>query len=787
MPPTRPLLLAAALLAGGCAPEGSGRAELQPLHAAVDPFIGSGGRGWWAGNAFVGAGRPFGLVQVGPDTTTASGAFPFNHCSGYHAADDRLRAISHTHLHGTGIPDLGAIGFLPLAGPMAAERLAGERELLLDKDSERARPGYYAVELAEQGIRIELTAGRHSAHHRYRPLAPLAEGRLTLLVDVSHTLPMGRVRAGGIRVEARTGALDAWAHNENEFSRAFGGLPVYIHARFDPPPAACGTWRGDALDPQALEQEGADTGAWLEFAVAPERPLEVVVGVSFVDAAGARANLEASPAGAGFADSLAAAERAWRQALAPLAVAGGTPARRTVLATALYHSMLLPSSTTDADGRYRGLDGAVHRAEGFTYYSQFSLWDTYRSLHPLLCLLAPERQADMLRSLLAMAEHGGALPRWPLGHGYTNIMIGTPADVVLADSILKGIGGFDPQQALAAMRRTAEGPPAAGSGFKGREGIADYLELGYVAADRQIESVSRTQEFAIADFAIARLAAALGEDELAARYAGRARAYRHLFDAHSGFFRGRNADGSWVEPFDPGQTQFLDGDAYTEGNALQYLWLVPQDPGDLMRLLGGQAAMAERLAGFFEAAALELEEVYAGEHDDLWWMTRPPRHYWHGNEPDLHAAYLFLQAGRPDLCQRWLRWIADTLYHTGRDGLPGNDDAGTLSAWYVFSALGFYPLAGSDLYLLGAPLFERAELTLPGGVLRIEASDLSDANRYVQSVRLDGAELQRPWLRHADIAAGAELRFEMGPEPAGWGRLPPDSAIPTGLAELLAD
>jgi predicted alpha-1,2-mannosidase len=765
-----------------------GGAADPPLVASVDPRIGTGGRGWWAGNVFVGASAPFGLVQVGPDGTAPGGLFPWEHCSGYHALDDRILAFSHTHLHGTGIPDLGVIGFVPVAGPMRAEALGPARWSRFDRASEEVRPGLYAVTLRDPGVRVALTATDTAAHHRYvfdPPDGPgaAADGLLTVLVDVDHVIPPGDVRAGGVEVDPETGEVRAWARFVSGFSVSFGTVTQYVAARFDRPVVAWGTWRSGELYPSVAAQEGSRTGAWLTFDLSPEPgaaageaapALEARVGVSYVDLDGARRNRDEGGLAADFAATLAAAEAAWAAQLGILRCVGGTPDERTVLATALYHTFLMPTRFSDVDGRYLGFDGAVHTwpddgadgADG-AYYTTFSLWDTYRTLHPFLILAAPERQRDMVRSLLTMDDQGGWLPKWPLANGYTNVMVGTFADIVVAETWLKGLRDFDPGDAWEAVDRVASVAPPREHGYIGRKGIADYLALGFVPYDRTDQSVARTLEFAVADAGIARFAAALGRAADAARYDDRARHYRNVWDGESGYFRPRAADGRWLAPFDPASTEFGVGQGYTEGNARQYLWLAPHDPVGLVTLHGGPEAFVARLLEFFAEGAAENERIHSTPHEPVWWMTTPPKWYWHGNEPDIHAAYLFAEAGRPDLTAEWVHWIARTLYHTGADGIPGNDDAGTLAAWYVFSALGVYPVPGTDRYLLGAPLFPRCELDVPGGTLVVEAEG---EGPYVQSVTWDGAPVETPTLRHAALAGGGTLRFGLGPQPSDWAR-----------------
>lgn len=728
----------------------------------VNPFIGTGGRGWGVGSAFVGASAPFGMVQVGPDSTGPL-FWPWLHCSGYHASDDLVLAFSHTHLHGTGIPDFGAIGFMPVPGEMRPGLLEeGGYSSHFRHETESASPGYYAVTLDDHAIRVEVTATIHAAAHRY---TPAGSGPVTLIVDTAHAVVLGMALDGGVCVLPESREVEAWAYTRGEFSKPFGGVRTFIVARVDRPFRAHGTWRGKDLQPASVAADGRGSGAYVTLEASPDDPIEVLVGVSFTDIEHARMNLEAEVAGRTFEEVRSATEAAWESEMSVIRFEGGDPAMREVMATQIYQAFLMPNEFMDVDGSYLGFDGKVHRAVGFTYYTNFSLWDTYRTLHPLLILVKPERQADMVRSLLAMAEQGGFLPKWPLANGYTNCMIGTPADIVIADSVLKGIEGFDIEAAYEKMLETALAPPPPGHPYAGRVGIEDYVTLGYVAADHHDQATSRTLEFAIADAAIANLAEYLGMSDDAAMFRKRSQNYQNVWDKEKGFFRGRKVDGTFIEPFDPLAFSLTNTLSYTEGNAWQYRWLVPHDVEGLIGLFGGPDALVEALQTFFNNAKSEHEASPTEEPDEITLMQQPPRWYWHGNEPDIHAAYLFALAGRPDLTQEWVRWIATTLYHTGRDGIPGNDDAGTLAAWYIFSALGFFPLPACDYYVLGAPLFPRAEVRMRGGILVVEAPGVSEVNRYVQSVTFNGHSLAQPIIHHADLASGGTLRFEMGPKP----------------------
>ena len=718
----------------------------ESLRAYVDPFIGTGGHGWYAGNSLVGASLPFGLVQASPDTTNDELHWPFDHCSGYHADDDRLLYISHTHLHGTGIPELGSVGFRPQVGPVEAAAL-GDSDIPgphIDKPTESARPGYYAVTLTDSQLRIELTATERAAMHRYTP--PDGTSELSVLVDAGWTLIPGVVHDRTVELIDASRELTAWTHSSNAFSEADRGVHTFVAARFDRDPTSSGV---------------TDDGrfAWATFDVTDGAPLQLAVGVSYVSADQARANLAAEiPGDATFDSVLAAAEAAWEAQLSIVRCSGMSDTQRTVLATSLYHALLMPNLISDADGTYPGFDDITRVDDDARHYTNLSLWDTYRTLHPLLSLTHPEVQRDVVVSLLAMADQGGWLPKWPVANGYSNVMIGGPADIVIAESYLKGIHDFDVEGALEHMVRMATEAPPSTHPYEGRGGIASYVANGWVADELHGESVSRTLEFCAADYAIAQLAAELGEADLAAEYDLRSLSYVNQWDSETGFFRPRNSDGTWTD-FDPMATGVLG--SYTEGNANQYTWMVLHDPVGLADLMGGVEAAAERLETFMAAAGPERAEILEGDHDVLYWLTTMPTTYWHGNEPDIHAAWLFIELGRPDLAAGWLRWIQDELYGTGVTGIPGNDDAGTLAAWYLFATLGIYPIPGSDRYLVGTPAFDHCELDLPGGTVVFDAPGASTPGGWTTSATVDGEPVEGHFVRHEDLVDGAHLQFDL--------------------------
>ena len=418
----------------------------------------------------------------------------------------------------------------------------------------------------------------------------------------------------------------------------------------------------------------------------------------------------------------------------------------------------MPTVFNDVNGDYLGFDRQIHKAEGFDYYTDMSLWDTFRTVHPLLNLIAPREQTDMLKSLLKMAEQGGYLPRWPAGGGYTGSMFGTPADIVITESYLKGLRGFDAEAAYQFMRKTALGPVTPGSPFSGRVGVEHYLKHEYCPADLMKKSVASTIEYCYADQAIARLAEALGHSEEAQVFQKHGRFYLNLWNPETQFFQPRDSNKAFSEAFEPEMLTYIDltgkfTHAYVEGSAWQWRWGVPSDASELVSLFKSREYFVEQLDHFFARSPVGVG-------------LNPNAFYWHGNQPDIYAAYLFNSAGRSDLTQKWVRWILDTKYGDRDHGVDGNDDGGTLSAWYVLSSLGVFPTAGTDRYEIGSPLWNRVEIKLKDKSLVIIAENGGHNRPYVQKAWLNYKRIDRHWLQHAEIANGGTLKFEMGDHPA---------------------
>ena len=492
-------------------------------------------------------------------------------------------------------------------------------------------------------------------------------------------------------------------------------------------------------------------GGYIDFGSAGDDPVELALAISLIDETQARTNLVRQVGRRGFDQVREETQALWRDALSAVEIEGGTDDQRIIFRSALYHTQLAPTELSESGGRYMGFDRRPHEAEGWAYHSDLSLWDTFRTLHPLLVLIAPERQRDIVRAMVAMYEEGGDLPKWAFMIGYTGGMIGSHADVVIADTHLKGITDFDVATAYQGMREHAMGPrPNAGRG-----GIEHYIDRGYCPNGLVGAGTSRTCEFAYDDWAIANLAQVLGQQSDHDLFMERSRNYRNVRDSETRFFRGRKADGSWVKPLRP--TWVFD-EQFIEGDAWQWRWFAPHDANGLIELFGSAEAFVQQLRRFFGRSTRRPDTLL------------PDPYYWHGNEPDIHAAYLFDDAGRPDLTQKWVRWIMKTRYGAGAAGLDGNDDYGTLSAWYVFSTMGLYPLAGSTRYRIGSPIFDSTAVHLEGGDLEIVAHDAGEGRYYIQDARIDDSPLVAPFVDHSQIVEGATLEFWMGDEPSSWGR-----------------
>jgi predicted alpha-1,2-mannosidase len=772
--------------------------------AAVDLFEGtqSGapnfGTGGGAGNTFPGATVPFGMVQFSPETFPSTDNF----ASGYSYEDKQIRGFSLNHVSGGGCAELRDVPILPIAGSVTSSpSVPGSYDLrpafqqTFSHAHESASPGAYSVTLnpgTSRAVRVELTATTRTADVRLR-----FRGRSSGSVLING----GGSAMGDLQVSQRVdpGAREITGYSESGYKCYQHSLyRVYFAARFSTGFRSYGTWRRDALLPRstATSDEVADTGLPPLYAPVPGGPLripgdpsrgaqagsyvtfaptsravEVRVGLSYVSVADARANLDAEAGRQRFDRLRAAAHRAWKRRLSQIQIGGHSAARR-VFYTALYHAQLMPNAFSDVNGAYRGMDGAVHHTNG-TEYANFSGWDIYRSEFPLLALLDPAATSEMVRSLLDEGDQSsGQLPKWPLLDTQNNVMVGDPADPLIAGAYAFGARAFDLEHALADMALGARTPgQSTNDGYVERAGLADYERLGFVPFDDDTDaagqtfdhervwaSASTTLEYALDDFSIARLARAAGQEQLCRTFATRSGNWRNLFNGRTGYVQDRRADRGWVGPFDPSS-----GTGFAEGNSAQYSWYVPQDVAGLARAMGGAAAATRRLDGFFTHLNAGANAPYA----------------FLGNEPTLQTPYIYDWLGHPSAAGAVLHRALETLYSPRPTGYPGNDDAGEMASWWILSSLGMYPaIPGTGVLALSAPLFPHAVLHLQGGDVVIDAPGASRARTGIASLTVRGTRWNRSWLSFADIAHGARLRYRLTRGGTRWATNP-DAAPPS--------
>ncbi|MBS2032581.1 MAG: GH92 family glycosyl hydrolase [Deltaproteobacteria bacterium] len=764
----RQILICTALLVA-CSKQSPPPPAPTPTPTPVDPVtlvdtrLGSGGFAYGAGNCFPGAAVPNGMVNVGPDTTGKYGDLFFIHYDGYWDGDDTIQGFSHLHLSGTGASDFAVLSVMPLVGFDSTKLTVADNATKFDKSTEVAKPGDYEVTLAN-GIKAELSATAHVASHRYT--FPAGTASPALLFDLTHAI-RATVTTAEAHLDATKNRIQGSLTTTGGMS---GGFTLYFAIQLDRAWTHATVWNTATPPASGADITGAGSSFALELDGTNTTPVQMAVGLSFVSATGALANLTTEQSTLNLDGVRRDASTLWHARLAMLTPTGGSDADTQLLYSALHHLFVMPSMTSDADGSYV-YEGHTGQASGFNVLSSLSLWDTYRTANPLYDLLAPDRASDIVQSLDAMQKINGAFPKWPLATSDSGTMDGSSADVVITDAVLKNVPNLDAESLYQRLRAAAldTTPPAGGRGGRSTD-FDDYNELGYVTADGGGDgSVSLTLEYAQEDFALSNLASWLSHSDDQAALLERSHGYRKLYDPDGGFLRARRADGS-LAPEDFVPTAWVD---YVEADAYQSLWGAPHDAAGTAQLLGGNDAAIAALQDFFTQAKTENDQIVAhlaSDPTDVLTANMPRNHFWAGNEPDIHTPYLFALLGRPDLTQQWVAWVRSAFYNSTSSGLPGNDDGGTLSAWFVWSAMGFYPLAGSDSYIVGTPLFPKLVIQLPGGTFTVEANNVSATNIYVQSATLNGEPLLSPVFRHHDIQVGGVLHLEMGPTPSIWGR-----------------
>ena len=748
----------------------------------VDPFIGTDGMG----HTFPGACVPFGAVQLSPDTEVVphniNGVYQkdaYKYCAGYRYSDPTIVGFSHTHFSGTGHSDLGDIMLMPGTGDVHLVRGTADvpgsgYRSGFRHETEHAEPGYYEVTLDDSGVKARLTATARTGVHMYT-YPKGKDGHLIL--DLGHGIYNyeGKVLWSEVRMENDTlvtgyRITNGWARTNYTYFAISFSQPVVEYGYMDRAKVLYnGFWRRFDVEHNFPEMAGRDMAAWFRFDTSGNPELVVKVALSAVSTEGALKNLEAEASGKSFDELAASAKEQWNRELSVFE-AEGTEDQKTMFYTALYHTMINPSVYMDVDGRYRGVDRNIHKAEGFTNYTVFSLWDTYRAEHPLLNIIQPARSADMVRSMIEHRKQSahGMLPVWSHMGNENWCMSGYHAVSVLADAIDKGIYG-DAAGALEAMVST--------SSVTYYGGLGEYMKLGYVPSDADGTAASTTLEYAYDDWTIYRTALLAGNDSIADIYRKRALNYRNIFDPSVGFARPKYSDGSFKQEFDVLQTY---GEGFIEGNSWNFSFHVPHDIKGLIRYMGGEKAFAARLDTLF---TMHLPEKYYENNEDIT-IDCLVGGYVHGNEPSHHIPYLYAWTATPWKTQHWLREIMDRMYRNDIHGLGGNDDCGQMSAWYIFTAMGFYPVCpGSGEYVLGAPYLPYIKLHLPNGnILEIKAPEASDKNRYVHSMRINGKEYDRLYVTHEDILKGGTWEFDMQSRPDRKRRIP-DNARPYSMSD----
>ena len=738
----------------------AGVAGAQSLADLPDPLVGT-----WSsfelshGNTYPGVFTPFGAI--GWTAQMSEGGWPYQYFR------ETIQGFLATHQPSAWMSNYGPFSLMPVTGELVVA--PAERASHFQHANEQARAYKYSVLLDAYKVKVEMAPAPHGGAFRFT--FPKTDDSYVVL-DAFH---------GGGAVEIHPESNSITGKNASGV-RNVPGFAQYFVIVFDHKFTRTGTWeipenpqgrplpgQTTSLTADANTRQGNHVGAYVGFTTKEGEMVTARVGVSLISMEQAERNLRAEMPDAGFDPVAARAKAAWEKELAKVDVQGGSAAARKTFYTAMYHAVQFPHmlQETDAAGKmvhWSPYDGKVHPGEMF---ADNGFWDTFRAQFPLLTIIEPKKDAEIIRAMLNAYDEGGFIPKWP-NPGETNVMIGTHGDSVVADAYLKGIRDYDVAKAYAALRKdsTEKGVPP----FQARSGIEDYIKLGYVPYDHGVrESVACTLEYAYDDFAVAQMAKALGKDEDYKTFQARAGNYRNIYDAKTGFMRGRKSDGTWIEPFDP----LAWGGVYTEGNAWQWLWSVQQDVPGLMELMGGRDAFLKKLDTLFTTTP---EFKVGGYGSVIHEMTEAKMadtgQYAHINEPVHHVVYLYDYAGEPWKTQQWVHKVEDELYKPGPAGWLGDEDTGQMSSWYIFSSLGFYPvLPGQPVYALGSPQFDRAVVHLENGkTFTVEASKTAPGDIYVQSVTLNGKTLTRPWIRHSEITDGGVLHFQLGPRPnKQWG------------------
>lgn len=709
----------------------------------VNPFIGTGAiDGGLSGNNYPGATSPFGMIQLSPDTSEAPN---WGDASGYDYNRNTIFGFSHTRLSGTGASDLIDITLMPTS--------SGRTSSAFTHDEEKARPGYYQVMLKDEGINAELTTTQRNGIHRYQyPAGKDAE----IILDMDHSADKGSWGRRIINSQIRI--LNDHAVEGYRIITGWVKLrKIYFYMEFSSPILTSTLRDGGRVHENTAVINGTNLHGCFRFGQLNGKPLTCKVALSSVSMENARQNMEQEAPHWDFDRYVAAADADWEKQLGKIEVKG-TEVQKEIFYTALYHTMIQPNTMSDVNGEYMAADYTTRKvANNETHYTTFSLWDTFRASHPLYTLLEPERVTDFVKSMIRQYEYYGYLPIWQLWGQDNYCMIGNHSIPVITDAILKGIPGIDMEKAYEAVYNSSV-TSHPNSPFEVWE------KYGFMPENIQTQSVSITLEQAFDDWCVAQLAAKLNKDTDYQRFHKRSEYYRNLFHPKTKFFQSKNDKGEWIEPFDPYQYGGNGGHPFTEGNAWQYFWYVPHNIQALMELTGGTKAFEQKLDTFF-TSTYKSEQM---NHNASGFVGQ----YAHGNEPSHHVAYLYNFAGQPWKTQKYVSHILNTLYNNTSSGYAGNDDCGQMSAWYVFSAMGFYPVNPADgRYIIGSPLLDECTLKLAGNKeFRIRTIRKSPEDIYIQSVTLNGKKHKDFFITHQDIMNGGTMVFKMGKKPSGWGK-----------------
>ena len=709
----------------------------------VNPFIGTGAiDGGLSGNNYPGATSPFGMIQLSPDTSEAPN---WGDASGYDYNRNTIFGFSHTRLSGTGASDLIDITLMPTS--------SGRTSSAFTHDAEKARPGYYQVMLKDENINAELTTTQRNGIHRYQyPAGKDAE----IILDMDHSADKGSWGRRIINSQIRI--LNDHAVEGYRIITGWAKLrKIYFYMEFSSPILTSTLRDGGRVHENTAVINGTNLHGCYKNGQLNGKPLTCKVALSSVSMENARQNMEQEAPHWDFDRYVAAADADWEKQLGKIEVKG-TEVQKEIFYTALYHTMIQPNTMSDVNGEYMAADYTTRKvANNETHYTTFSLWDTFRASHPLYTLLEPERVTDFVKSMIRQYEYYGYLPIWQLWGQDNYCMIGNHSIPVITDAILKGIPGIDMEKAYEAVYNSSV-TSHPNSPFEVWE------KYGFMPENIQTQSVSITLEQAFDDWCVAQLAAKLNKDADYQRFHKRSEYYRNLFHPKTKFFQSKNDKGEWIEPFDPYQYGGNGGHPFTEGNAWQYFWYVPHNIQALMELTGGTKAFEQKLDTFF-TSTYKSEQM---NHNASGFVGQ----YAHGNEPSHHVAYLYNFAGQPWKTQKYVSHILNTLYNNTSSGYAGNDDCGQMSAWYVFSAMGFYPVNPADgRYIIGSPLLDECTLKLAGNKeFRIRTIRKSPEDIYIQSVTLNGKKHKDFFITHQDIMNGGTMVFKMGKKPSGWGK-----------------